>query len=88
MSNAYRARLRGNVLEWLTEKPRQCAADSVVDVDVIIVEHREEGRDSSQGQHMAAALERIAVLGAQTLPSDAAAWQTETRADRALPGRD
>jgi hypothetical protein len=37
---------------------------------------------------MAAALEQLALLPERTTPADPAAWQSQAREDRSLPGRE
>ena len=88
MPNTYRARLRGNVLEWVAERPALPEAGDAVEVDVIVVGEGLPALNGGHGRRMAAALERLAALQGRSLPGDAAAWEREIRADRKLPGRD
>ena len=87
MPNTYRARLRGNVLEWLDEIPVQLPANEAIEVDVTVLTELPRPEGSEQGRRMAAALERIAQRPTRSLPSDPVAWQREVREDRKLPGR-
>jgi hypothetical protein len=89
MLRTYRALLRGHMLQWLQDRPKDVPSDQAVPVHVTILddsvlpEMKEE-----QGRRMAAALEAIACTPTTSWPADPRAWQHEIREDRPLPGRD
>ena len=91
MLSTYRALLTGHQLKWRNEEPSHIPLDRAVEVYVTILEETillPSSQDKTQGQRMADALEQLACLQSSSLPDDAAAWERETRADRALPGRE
>jgi hypothetical protein len=86
MSEAYRAVLRGDHVEWTGDKPSPSQTALVVEVTVLGA--AEESEHRSNGPAMAAALEAIARAGTFTPGGDPLAWERAERADRPLPGRD
>ena len=84
----YRARLRGDRLEWLGEAP-QFRTDAPLDVQVTLIEPEPVAEEpSSNGPAMVALLERLAERGAFSMITDAGQWQRELRQERSLPGRE
>ena len=89
MYNTYAAVLRGEKLEWRSEKPARLTEDRAINVHITILEETPTAKTASdQGQRMAAALEELAQITASNLPTDPMAWERETREDRTLPGRE
>ena len=87
MQKLYKAKLRGDRLEWTSEVPPLNGGATDVLVEVLPPGESAQGK-RARGARMAAALERIAARGGiQSIP-DPAAWQREMREDRPLPGRD
>ena len=60
MLNTYRAVLRGQLLEWLYEQPKNLSADQAVTVHVTIHDETLPTIKKQQGRRMAAALEKLA----------------------------
>jgi hypothetical protein len=85
MLSAYRAVLRGHVLEWRNERPKHLAQDQAVDVHVTILEEAPSPSGVEQGPRMAAALERLAQMQAPATPPDPVGWERKMRRDRVLP---
>lgn len=87
MQKLYKAKLKGDRLEWSGEAPT--LNGGTTDVLVEVLPHAESTEEKrTRGERMAAALQRIADRGGiQSIP-DPAAWQREMRVDRSLPGRD
>jgi hypothetical protein len=89
MLEIYQGILRGSHIEWRGDVPPQLPSDQAVRVHVTLLERvTVASPQTSQGQRMAAALERSAALPALEEISDPAAWERETRQDRPLPGKD
>lgn len=86
MQRRYRALLRGDRLEWLSEAPN-CEGDHPVSVVVTILEDGSLAEETFRGPEMAAILEKIAETGAFAEVKDPLVWQRKTREDRPLPGR-
>lgn len=61
MLNTYRAILRGQLLEWLSDKPVNLPLNRPVTVHVTILEETPSSK-KQQGRRMAAALEKLAKL--------------------------
>ncbi len=80
MLQTYKARLYGNSLEWLSERPE--VTDAEVHVTVL------ETKKVSDGTAMAAALQQFADLKQPSSFGDGLTWQQETRLDRELPERE
>ena len=78
MIPTYKAILRGNRLEWRGDIRQHIPADRAVTVYVTLVDElpsRTEGNGAKTGAAMAAALARLAELGALAGISDAATWE-------------
>ncbi len=89
MLSTYRAILKGNRLEWSDEAPDLNTEEHPVAVHVTILEETAPLREQiTQGQRMAAALERLAALHALADLTDPATWEREIRQDRPLPDRE
>ena len=87
MPQTFRALLRGDQLEWTTQRPTVIPADQPVLVDVTVSEEPFMTKPQS-GRSMAAILEQLAQTGSFAEISDPVEWQRDLRADRSLPGRD
>jgi hypothetical protein len=87
MLQTYKARLKGDRLEWIGSIPREVAKTSTL-VRVTIL--REEVKPDAErtGPKMARALEELALSDPPTQIEDPVEWQREIRRDRELPGRD
>jgi hypothetical protein len=88
MLSTYKAMLQGDHLEWSDEAPSLTRDQPVAVYVTILDEGAPSSKAVSQGQRMAAALERLAATGAFQDVVDPASWQRETRHDRPLPDRD
>lgn len=85
MATTYEAVLRDNLIEWRGNAPHHLAPGKAVNVQVTVPD--EPAMETSQGQRMAAALEKLAQ--SQGLAGvNAAQWEREVRIERSLPGRD
>lgn len=83
----YKARLRGDRLEWLEETP-EFPIDVPLNVQVTLVEPEFVPAESSNGSAMAALLEKLAERGTFAAITDPGDWQRELRRERPLPGRE
>lgn len=86
----YKAILRGDRLEWLGPSRQHPPTDRPIAVHVTLLDEALSEADlheNGQGARMAAALERLAELGALAEIDDAAAWERAARQERTLPGR-
>jgi hypothetical protein len=88
MLSTYRALLRGQVLEWLNDRPKGLSPDQAVVVYVTILEETPHARTAEQGRQMAAILEKIAQSASSIATLDPIQWEREMRQERVLPGRD
>jgi hypothetical protein len=89
MLETYQGILRHNQIEWSGEAPARLAPDEAVPVHVTLLRKAPAPAEGgSQGERMAAALEKLAAIPALPDIPDPSAWERETRADRPLPGRD
>jgi len=89
MRAAYRAILRGNLLEWCDEEPPDLAPERSIEVSVTILDTADTpGTTAAPGAAMAAALERLAATGGPRSFEDAADWERDTREERSLPVRE
>ncbi len=89
MLNTYKAKLKGDHIEW-AENPPPALNGGTTDVLVTIMPPGQPAHDDNaeMRRQRVAALERIAARGGiQSIP-DAVAWQREMREDRPLPGRE
>ncbi len=85
MLTTYEALLRDNRLEWKNDAPLRLARGQAVNVHVTVLDEPAVA-DVSQGERMAAALERLAQ--SQSLAGvDASRWEREERTERPLPYR-
>jgi hypothetical protein len=87
MLKTYQGILHDNRIDWSGEAPQLPPADQGVRVRVTLLD-KVPVPDGSQGQRMAAALERLAASRSLTHIPDPAAWEREMRGDRPFPGRD
>lgn len=86
MIQAYKGILRGNQIEWTTDgKPK---SDQPLQVEVTVVEPKDDDDKLERGRRMAASLERLAAMGAFSEIADPMERQREIRKDRPLPGRE
>jgi hypothetical protein len=88
MFSTYRAVLRGKMLEWLYDQPRNLPADRPVTVHVTILDEQLTDSLQQQGRQMAAALEQLAQLPSATGVVDAVQWERESMQERILPCRE
>jgi len=88
MLNTYRAVLRGQLLEWLYEQPKNLPTDQAVAVHVTILDETSPLAKKQQGRRMVAALEQLAKMNASVSAVDARQWEREVRQERLLPGRE
>jgi len=88
MLSTYRALLRGQVLEWLNDRPKDLSPDRAVVVHVTFLEETPYAQTTEQGRQMAAILEKIAQSASSVATLDPIQWEREMRQERVLPGRD
>lgn len=86
MARIFEAILKGNVLEWTNEVPKQ--GESPVRVYVTLEEARSSLSAEFRRQRIVEILEKIAASNVCTNIHDPVEWQRELRQDRPLPGRD
>ena len=88
MLSTYQAVLRGEVLEWLADKPQNLASERAIPVYVTILEERPTLLMTERGLRMAAALEQLAQMQNTFASLDPLQWEREVRQERWMPGRD
>ncbi len=77
MPRSYRATLTGDRLVWHDDAPAQLRES--VTVRVTLLENHAENSQASQGERMAAALEKLAALEAFAAEDDAVQWERNQR---------
>jgi hypothetical protein len=88
MLTTYQAILRGEVLEWLADKPQNLAPERPIPVHVTILEEATQVILNERGLRMAAALEQLAQIHTVLASLDPVQWERELRQERQLPSRD
>lgn len=88
MLSTYRAILRGKILEWLSDQPKNLPSNQAVSVYVTILDEPLPVVKKQQGRRMAAALEKLAKMSSSVRTVDALQWEREIRQERKLPGRE
>jgi len=86
MQRIFEAILKGNLLEWANEVPRQ--GDRPVRVYVTLQEDPSTLSAEFRRQRIVEILEKIAANNVFAEISDPVEWQRDLRQDRPLPGRD
>ena len=86
MQRIFEAILKGNLLEWANEVPRQ--GDRPVRVYVTLQEDPSTLSAEFRRQRIVEILEKIAANNVFADISDPVEWQQDLRQDRPLPGRD
>ncbi|MEG4941484.1 hypothetical protein [Microcoleus sp. F4-D5] len=86
MQRIFEAILKGNLLEWANDVPRQ--GDRPVRVYVTLQEERSTLSAEFRRQRIFEILEKIAASNVFVDISDPVEWQRDLRQDRPLPGRD
>ena len=86
MQRIFEAILKGNLLEWANEVPKQ--GDEPVKVYVTLQEERSTLSAQLRRQRIVEILEKIATNNAFAEISDPVEWQRDLRQDHPLPGRD
>lgn len=89
MLNTYKAKLKGDHIEWVDEVPPSLNGGTT-DVLVTIMPPGQRPHDekAEMRRRRVEALERIAERGGIKSIPDPVAWQREMREDRPLPGRE
>lgn len=90
MSRSYSGILEGDRVRWTGPTPGEPGPVRVsvtVEGPVTTEAATSSNGDAERGRRMAEALAALAASGAFADVKDPSAWQRETRADRALPGR-
>ena len=89
MLNTYKAKLKGDHIEW-AESPPPALNGGTTDVLVTIMHPSPQSADerAERGSRMRAALERLAERGGIQSIADPMEWQRQMREDRHLPGRE
>ena len=88
MLSTYQAVLRGEVLEWIADKPPNLASERAIPVYVTILEEATPLLMTERGLRMAAALEQLAQIQTTFTSLDPLQWERELRQERQLPDRD
>jgi len=86
MQRIFEAILKGNLLEWANEVPRQ--GDRPVRVYVTLQEERSTLSAEFRRQRIVEILEKIVANNVFADISNPVEWQRNLRQDRPLPGRD
>ena len=86
MQRIFEAILKGNLLEWANEVPRQ--GERPVRVYVTLQEEPSTLSAEFRRQRIVEILEKIAANNVFADISDPVEWQQDLRQDRPLPGRD
>ncbi|MEG4498160.1 hypothetical protein QUB05_13185 [Microcoleus sp. F10-C6] len=86
MQRIFEAILKGNLLEWANEVPRQ--GDRPVRVYVTLQEERSTLSAEFRRHRIVEILEKITANNVFAEISDPVEWQRDLRQDRPLPGRD
>ena len=89
MLNTYKARLKGDHIEW-AESPPPALNGGTTDVLVTIMPSAQPTHDdkAEMRRRRVEALEKLAAMGGIKSIPDPSAWQREIREDRPLPGRE
>jgi hypothetical protein len=88
MLSTYQAILRGEVVEWLADKPDHLTPDRAVAVYVTILEEAPPLMMTERGLRMAAALDQLAQMQGAIASLDPLQSERELRQERDLPGRE
>ena len=86
MLQTFEAVLKGNILEWANEAPKE--SDRPLKVYVTLLEEDSSLSADIRRQKVVEILQRIAETNALANVSDPAEWQRDLRQDRPLPSRD
>ncbi|MFB2918772.1 MULTISPECIES: hypothetical protein [Aerosakkonema] len=86
MLHTFEAVLKGNVLEWSNDAPKQ--SDRPLKVYVTLLEEDSSLSADIRRQKVGEIFQKIAASNAFASVSDAVEWQRELRQDRSLPSRD
>lgn len=87
MLPTYPAILRDDHLEWTGDRPCHLPPGLGVQVHVTVVDPTLPAPAATQGERMAAALQKLAASQSLREMPDPAAWEREIRQDRSLPER-
>lgn len=89
MLTTYRAKLRGNHIEWSEDTPLLSSHDAAeVYVTFVSGNGSEAIGKAERGARMKGALDKLAAKGGISNIPDPSAWQREVREDRPLPGHE
>ena len=88
MLTTLKAMVEGDKLHWQESPEALLPANQRVPVLVTILNGQGEVSAQEQSRRRVAALQKLAGLNALPGIQDPAKWQSETRADRELPGRE
>lgn len=88
MLQTYSAILRGNLLEWSEDMPKEIDEGAVKVYVTILSNAQTSQEEKTRGKRMADALENIAENNSLAEISDPLAWQREQREERTLPDRE
>ncbi|MCC5635013.1 hypothetical protein LC593_03925 [Nostoc sp. CHAB 5844] len=84
MLKTFKAWLKGNCLEWISEVPE--FGEKKIQVHVTLLDDKPVLETKTRGKRMAEILANLATT--QTMSDiEPVFWQKETRQDRSLPGR-
>ena len=88
MIATYKARLRGNLLDWQEESPPVSTADISVLVTLLPNKDTATRPHVPSGRGLVEILKRLACENNVPSITDPVSWQKEARQDRELPGRE
>lgn len=88
MLQTYKATLRGNLLEWSEEMPKQTESVAIEVHVTILADTQTSLEKTIQGKRMADALEKRASRNSLAEITDPIAWQREQGEERILPDRE
>jgi len=86
MLDTYKARLKGNQVQWTDDRPIAGFPEQEVEVLITVLSDMpvQQENQAKRGERMAQCLEKLARTGGIVGISDAAEWQREIRKDRRI----
>ena len=87
MLRTYKAKLKGNYLEWVGSAPKYDEGRSL-NVSVTILEKESNSERTKRGKEMAAILNELSKTNPFSVVNDPVQWQREVREDRNHPYRE
>lgn len=87
MLRTYKAKLKGNYLEWIGSVPK-CDEAHPLNVSVTILEKESNSEKTKRGKEMASILNKLSETYPFSVVNDPVQWQREVREDRNQPYRE